>query len=69
MDGEPDHRAALGIAPMSTGTLRDTLGLLISSVTKGSPADKAGLEEGNRIAAINGINLRANAADIEDGEM
>ena len=66
---EPEHRAALGVGTSTTGTLRDTLGLLVTSITKGSPAERAGLEEGNRIAAINGVNLRANAADVEDGEM
>jgi predicted metalloprotease with PDZ domain len=66
-DGE--HRAALGIGTSTTGTLRDTLGLMITSITKGSPAERAGLEEGNRLSAINGVSLRANAADIEDGEM
>ena len=69
MDGEPEHRAALGIGTRTTGTLRDTLGLMITSITKGSPAEKAGLEEGNRIAAINGVSLKVNAADVEDGEM
>lgn len=69
LDREPEHRAALGIGTTTTGTLRDTLGLLITSITKGSPAEKAGLEEGNRIAAINGMSLRVNAADVEDGEM
>ena len=68
-DGEPAHRAAIGIGTTATGTLRDTLGLMITSITKGSPAEKAGLEEGNRIAAINGVSLRVNAADVEDGEM
>jgi serine protease Do len=52
----------------STGTRRDTLGLLITSIVRGGPAEKAGLEEGNRIAAINGVSLRANVADIEDYE-
>jgi S1-C subfamily serine protease len=66
---EPTHRAAIGIGTTATGTLRDTLGLMVTSVTKGSPAEKAGLEEGNRIAAINGVSLRVNAADVEDGEM
>ncbi|MEO5815543.1 MAG: PDZ domain-containing protein [Gemmatimonadaceae bacterium] len=66
---EPTHRAAIGIGTTATGTLRDTLGLMITSVTKGSPAEKAGLEEGNRIAAINGVSLRVNAADVEDGEI
>lgn len=61
-------RAALGVGTSSTGTARDTLGLMITSVTRGGPAEKAGLEEGNRIAAINGVSLRANAADLEDYE-
>ena len=66
-DGE--NRAALGLSTTATGTLRDTLGLMITMITKGSPAERAGLEEGNRIQAINGVNLRANAADIEDSEL
>ncbi len=66
-DGE--NRAALGVSTTATGTLRDTLGLMITMITKGSPAERAGLEEGNRIQAINGVNLRANAADIEDSEL
>jgi C-terminal processing protease CtpA/Prc len=66
---EGDHRAALGVGTSATGTLRDTLGVMITSITKGGPAEKAGLEEGNRLAAINGVSLRANAADIEDSEM
>ena len=61
--------AALGLTTRATGTLRDTLGLLVTSITKDSPAERAGLEEGNRIAAINGVSLRANAADIEDIEL
>ena len=66
---DPEHRAALGVGTASTGTLRDTLGVLVTSVTRGSPAERAGIEEGNRIAAINGVSLRVNAADVEDGEM
>ena len=69
IDAEPAHRAALGIGTSATGTPRDTLGLLITSITAGSPAEKAGLEEGNRLAAINGTSLRTSAADFEDGEM
>jgi serine protease Do len=61
-------RAALGVGTSSTGTARDTLGLMITSITRGSPAEKAGLEEGNRLSAINGVSLRANAADLEDYE-
>jgi serine protease Do len=61
--------AALGLGTRVTGTLRDTLGLLVTSITKDSPAERAGLEEGNRLVAINGVSLRANAADVEDMEM
>ena len=63
---EPEHRAALGIGTSATGTARDTLGVMVTSVTRGSPAEKAGIEEGNRISAINGVSLRASAADVED---
>lgn len=61
--------AALGLTTRATGTLRDTLGLLVTGIMKDSPAERAGLEEGNRIAAINGVSLRANAADLEDVEL
>lgn len=69
IDAQPERRAALGIGTSATGTLRDTLGLLITSITAGSPAQNAGLEEGNRLAAINSVSLRTNAADAEGGEM
>ena len=68
IDRDDSPRAALGINTSSTGTRRDTLGLLITSIVRGGPAEKAGLEEGNRIAAINNVSLRANAADIDDYE-
>lgn len=61
--------AALGLGTRVTGTLRDTLGLLVTSITRDSPAERAGLEEGNRLVAINGVSLKANAADIQDMEM
>src|SRR5262245_45700584 len=61
-------RAAIGVST-SSGGMRDTLGLLVSSVTAGGPADKAGIEEGNRIVSINGVNLRLSAADAREGDM
>ena len=61
-------RAAIGIST-SSGGMRDTLGLLVSSVTAGGPADKAGIEEGNRLVSINGVNLRLSAADAKEGDM
>jgi S1-C subfamily serine protease len=67
-DAREEHRAALGVSTSTSGSLRDTIGLLITGITRGGPAEKAGLEEGNRIAAINGVSLRAAAGDVEDWE-
>src|SRR5579862_5573183 len=39
IDGDGAHHAALGVGTTATGTLRDTLGLMISSITRGSPAE------------------------------
>jgi serine protease Do len=61
-------RAMLGISTGSSGK-RDTLGLLIESVTAGSPAEKAGLEEGNRIASVNGVNLKLAREDAGEPDM
>jgi S1-C subfamily serine protease len=61
-------RAAIGITT-SSGGMRDTLGLLVQSVTAAGPADKAGIEEGNRIASINGVSLRLSASDAGEGDM
>src|ERR1700689_731388 len=60
---EDPKRAVIGVTT-STGNARDTLGILISSVTGGSPAEKAGIAEGDRIVAINGVNLKLAAADV-----
>ena len=61
-------KSMIGVATSSTG-VRDTLGLLVTSVTPNGPADKAGIVEGNRIAAINGVNLRLAAADAGQEDM
>src|SRR5579862_1338700 len=61
-------RAVLGVSTQSDG-MRDTLGVLVVSVTAGSPAEKAGIEEGNRIAAINGVNLKLARADAGEQDM
>src|SRR4051812_10462521 len=63
-----ENRAVIGITT-STGSARDTLGVLVSSVAAGGPADKAGIEEGNRIAAINGVNLKLSPADVGDWDV
>lgn len=65
---EDGDRAVIGVTT-STGSARDTLGVLISSVTAGGPAEKAGIEEGSRIASINGVNLRLSPADVGDWDM
>lgn len=66
MDGP---RAVIGVLTSASTGSRDTLGLLVSTVTRNGPAEKAGIEEGNRIAAINGISLKLAAADLGDPDM
>jgi C-terminal processing protease CtpA/Prc len=61
---DADARALLGIEVSMSGTIRDTLGVLVSSVTAGSPADKAGLQERERIAEVNGMSLRVSREDV-----
>lgn len=61
-----EERATLGIGLGMSGSRRDTLGILVSSVTDDGPADKARVEEGDRIASINGVDLRVPAADAGD---
>ena len=61
-------RAMLGVSTGSSGK-RDTLGLLVESVTPGSPAEKAALEEGNRIASINGVSLKLAREDAGESDM
>ena len=65
---DDEDRAVIGITT-SSGSARDTLGILIGSIQAGGPAEKAGLEEGNRIASINGVNLRLSAADVGDWDV
>ena len=67
--GDDSDRAVLGVNTASSSSERDTLGVLITSITPGGPAEKAGLEEGNRIAAVNGVNLRLAAADAGEPDM
>jgi predicted metalloprotease with PDZ domain len=64
-----ESRAVIGVSTTNSSSSRDTLGVLVATVRSGSPADKAGIEEGNRIASINGVNLKLAAADIGDDAM
>lgn len=66
MDSALAKRAALGIELRATGTRRDTLGVFVAAVTPKGPAESAGIVEGDRIAAINGVDLRTAAGDVDD---
>ncbi len=61
-----DSQGSIGVAISSAGTVRDTLGLFVSSVVASGPAEKAGVVEGDRIAAVNGIDVRVPKEDVED---
>jgi S1-C subfamily serine protease len=63
-----EPRAVIGITTASSSNSRDTLGVLVSAVRSGSPAEKAGIEEGSRIASVNGVSLKLAAADVGDYE-
>jgi len=60
------NRAALGIGVSSSGNARDTLGVFITAVTTKGPADSAGVIEGERIAAVNGVDVRVPREDVGD---
>lgn len=66
MDSAMANRAALGIELRATGTKRDTLGVFVEAVTPKGPAEISGIVEGDRIAAINGVDVRTSVADAED---
>lgn len=61
-----NDRAVIGVMTASSGNARDTLGVFVQSVTPEGPAEKAGIIEGDRIAAINGVSLRVAREDVED---
>ena len=65
--GDPD-RPMIGVSTRSSGK-RDTLGLLVESVTRDGPAEKAGIEEGDRLVSVNTVNLRLAAADAGESDM
>jgi Trypsin-like serine proteases, typically periplasmic, contain C-terminal PDZ domain len=66
MDSIMNKRAVLGLELRATGSKRDTLGVFVENVAPGGPAEKAGIVEGDRIAAINGVDLKVSGADVED---
>ena len=66
MDSAMMKRAALGLELRPIGNKRDTLGVFVENVAPGGPAEKAGIVEGDRIAAINGVDLRVSSNDVGD---
>jgi S1-C subfamily serine protease len=64
--GDNEPRAALGLSIGGSSSSRDTLGLLVTSVTPSGPAERAGIQEGDRIASLNGVTLRIAPADVGD---
>jgi serine protease Do len=69
MNWNEEPRAVIGVSTSSSANSRDTLGVLVSSVRSGSPAEKAGIEEGSRIASVNGVSLKLAPADVGDDQM
>jgi hypothetical protein len=63
-DVAADARTLLGLAIGTSGTDRDTLGLLVTQVLRDGPGDRAGIDEGNRLAEIDGVSLRLDPADV-----
>lgn len=60
------NRATLGMSLSSTGSKRDTLGVFVTRVVPGGPAERVGIIEGDRIASINDVSLRLSNVDLDD---
>jgi S1-C subfamily serine protease len=63
-DTPSDMSRMIGLSVAASGGPRDTLGLLIATVTRDGPADRAGITTGSRILAVNGLQVRLAPADI-----
>lgn len=64
----PSPRRMLGIGFAQRGSIRDTAGLLITSLTEDGAGEKAGLMEGDRLVSADGADLRVRAADAGSPE-
>lgn len=64
-----NDRASLGASLGGSPSKRDTLGVLIVSVVPDGPAEKAGVFEGDRVARINGLDLRVPGDDAGDADL
>ena len=63
-DAPSDMSRMIGLSVAASGGPRDTLGLLVATVTRDGPADRAGITTGSRILAVNGLPVRLAPADI-----
>lgn len=59
------RRAVIGVA-LSGGTEGDTAGVRVEEVTEGGPADRAGIEPGDRIVGVNGKDVRLTRSEAAD---
>lgn len=64
-----NDRAVIGVTTSPVGNARDTLGVFVSAVNDSGPAARAGIVEGDRIAAINGVSLRVAREDAGDAQV
>lgn len=64
--GPDENRGMVGVTVGVSNSKRDTLGLFLNSVVSGGPAETAGIVEGERIAAVNGVDVRVPREDIDD---
>lgn len=64
-----NDRPVIGVTTSPVGNARDTLGVFVSAVNDSGPAAKAGIVEGDRIAAINGVSLRVAREDAGDAQV
>ncbi|UCF19685.1 MAG: PDZ domain-containing protein [Gemmatimonadota bacterium] len=63
------QRAKLGVyVHTEANPETDSYGALLDGVTKGGPAAKAGLQEGDIITSLNGASLLSGGGDYDEGE-
>lgn len=62
--GETDPSQMLGFTVSTSGSERDTLGMWIAAVVPGGPADRARIQQGDRLAELNGMSLRISPEDV-----
>ncbi len=63
------NRARLGVSLGGSPSKRDSIGVFVSGVTADGPAEKAGVVEGDRIARVNGVDVRVPREDAGDATM